>query len=81
MLKEVSPGRFWKGETKWINNHFVLDVSVRFSINRPVRSRLVEGGIEVYVIPSFVCSKMGRGPSGRRPGSTGKFAGLSGFIM
>ena len=39
---EVSPGRFWKGDTKWINNCFVLDFSVRFSINRPVRSHSIE---------------------------------------
>ena len=43
---EVSPGRFWNGDTKWINNCFVLDVSVRFSINRPVRSHFVEEEFE-----------------------------------
>jgi len=32
---------FWKGDTNLINNYFVLDVSVRFSVNRPVRSHLV----------------------------------------
>ena len=40
----VSPRRFWKRDTKWINNCFVLDISVRFSINRP---RLVERGTQV----------------------------------
>jgi len=29
LLMEPSPGRFWKGDTNWINNCFVLDVSVR----------------------------------------------------
>jgi len=54
---EGSPGRFWKGDTNWINNYFVLDVSVRFSINRPVRSRLVEGELKHKSIPQVVRSE------------------------
>jgi len=57
---EGSPGRFWKGDTNWINNFFVLVVSVRFSINRPVRSRLIEGEVKYKSFPQVVrakCSK------------------------
>jgi len=53
-----SPGRFWKGNTNWINNCFVLVVSVRFSINRPVRSRLIEGELKYKSFPRVVHSKV-----------------------
>ena len=53
---EESPGRFRKGDTNWINNYFVLDVSVRFSINRPVRSRL-RGELKYKSFPQVVRSK------------------------
>ena len=49
---EVSPGKFCNGDTNWINDRFVQDVSVRFSINRPVRSHLV--GREEFKCKSFV---------------------------
>ena len=45
-----------KGDTNWINNYFVLDVSVRFSINRPVRSRL-RGELKYKSFPQVVRSK------------------------
>jgi len=54
---EESPGRFWKGDTNWINNYFVLVVSVRFSINRSVRSRLIEGELNYKSFPQVVRSK------------------------
>ena len=53
-----SPGRFWKGDTNWINNCFVLVVSVRFSINRPVRSRLIEGELKYKSFPQVIRSKV-----------------------
>ena len=56
-LSLVSPGRFWKGDTNWINNCFVLVVSVRFSINRPVRSRLGRGELKYKSFPQVVHSK------------------------
>jgi len=38
---EVTPGRFWKGDTEWISNCFFLVVSVRFSIKRAGKSHFV----------------------------------------
>jgi len=55
---EGSPGRFWKDDTNWINNCFALVVSVRFSINRPVRSRLIEGKLKYKSFPQVVRSKV-----------------------
>ena len=54
---EESPGRFWKGDTNWINDDFVLVVSLRFSINRHGRSRLVEGELKYKSFPQVVRSK------------------------
>jgi len=62
LLMEVSPGRFWKGDTNWINNCFVLDVSVIFSTNRPVRSHFVEWELKEK---SF--SQLGRSFKRNRP--------------
>ena len=63
---EDSLERFWKGDTNWINNCFVLLVSVRFSINRPIKSRLIEGGLKYKSFTQVVRSKDSKGSTARR---------------
>jgi len=49
IMTQVSPGRFCKGGT--FNDCFVVNVSVRFSINKPVRSCLIKGELKYKSFP------------------------------